>query len=174
MHRMNSSKPNKNFQICALLSGFIFFCPLSGCVIITTPTDGSGSNGSDNGSQNGNGSDGNPTGDVLAVELTASNINPQVGEEVTLSCTIVSGQTNDLGQPIDPVFEFQPTDRLIDIDTTNGTAIFLIDETDTGIEFSFTCSVTDASIIDTNIPDTAAASDPSPPVSIIPTATVAP
>lgn len=166
---MNQKNLYKNFQSCILLSGFIFFCPLSGCVIITTPTDGSGSNGADNGSQNGNGSDGNPTGDVLAVELTASNINPQVSEEVTLICTIVSGQTNDLGQPIDPVFEFQPTDRLIDIDTTNGTAIFLIDETDTGIEFIFTCSVTDTSITNADI-----TSDPSLPVSIIPTATLIP
>ena len=158
---MNQKNPYKIFQFCILLGGWIVLSSLLGCLSITTPTNGNGPNGSGDGFGNG----GDPTGDMPAVELAVSNMNPQVGEEVTLTCTIISGQTNDSGQAIDPVFEFQPTDRLISIDTANGSAIFLINETDTSIEFVFTCSVTDASVTDMDV-----TSDPSLPVSIIPTA----
>lgn len=165
---MNQKIIYKYFRICVLLGGLVSMGSVAGCVAISSPTNGNGTN---NGSGDGLGDDGNddiPIGDTLAVELSASNPNPQVGETVTLTCTIINEPSIDNGFA-DLVFEFQPSERLVNIDPANGSAIFLINETDTGIEFVFTCTVTDTSMTDMNV-----TSDPSPSISIIPTATNVP
>ncbi len=162
---MNQKIIYKNFRICILLGGLVSMGSMAGCVVITSPTNGNDMN---NGSGDGlgdDGKDGVPAGDTLAVELRASNSNPQVGETVTLTCTIINEPSID-NEFADLVFEFQPSDRLVNIDPAFGSAVVLINETDTGIEFVFTCTVTNASMTNLNV-----TSDPSPPVSIIPTAT---
>lgn len=126
---------------------------MSGCVTVSLPGNGGGTNNPDN-----NLPSDTPTPEKITVVLSVSNPNPQVGEEVFLSCNIVTGSA------IDPFFDFQPTNRLIAIDTRNGSATLIVDQTDVGIEFTFTCTVTEASVT----------SDPSQPQSIIPTATLTP
>ena len=124
---------------------------IAGCIIISLPT-----NGNDQGTDPPDNNQQNDTGD--SVVLDVSNPNPQVGEEVFLTCTIIRGMA------VGPAFDFQPSDRLVALDVINGSAVFIVDETDTGIEFTFTCTVTVSGVT----------SDPSPPQTIIPTAVAFP
>ncbi len=151
----------KRHSIYENLWAAVVICGLTaGCIIISLPTNGNdqGTIDPDNGQQGNTGNSNGPNANDLTVVLSVSNPNPQVGEEVTLSCNIISGTATD------PVFDFQPSDRLVAIGTTNGSAFFIVDETDTNIEFTFTCIVTVSGVT----------SDPSPPQTIIPTAVAFP
>jgi len=80
---------------------------------------------------NGNG-DGSGT---LTARLTVSNPTPQLNEEVVLRCSVVG----DVAEVV--TFEFQPDDPRLAVNSTAGTASFVIQESDvTGAGFSFTCT----------------------------------
>jgi len=128
---------NRNRWAGVLIPGLISLSLISGCIAISNPTSGN--------DPNTNNPDNNPPNDTstpeeITVVLSVSNLNPQVGEEVFLSCTIVTGSATD------PAFNFQPPNRLIAIDTMNGSATLIVDQTDIGIEFTFTCTVTEANV----------------------------
>lgn len=76
------------------------------------------------------------TGDIPVVRLTLSNPTPQVNEEVILQCEIVTG-----GSP-GVTFDFQPNDGRLFVDRATGTATFIVEGSDIGVAFSFTCSAT--------------------------------
>ncbi len=76
-------------------------------------------------------------GDVPVVRLTLSNPSPQVGEEVILRCEVVTG--GSLGT----TFAFQPDEGRLFVDRATGSASFIVEGSDIGVAFSFTCSATD-------------------------------
>ena len=111
--------------------GCIELCAALGCDLFDN----------DNGSSSGNGNGPPPSNDNsdtgLRVNLSISNTNPSVGEEVVLLCRVISG---DAGSS--PRFEFQPArDRLV-VDEEQGVARFIVDSSDVGVQFSATCTVT--------------------------------
>lgn len=78
--------------------------------------------------------DGQIDGNVPVVALSVSNPVPQVNEQVVLTCSVVSGDAGGV------TFDFQPaTGRLI-VNRTTGTATFIVQETDIGATFAFTCT----------------------------------
>ncbi len=100
---------------------------IGGCVPVvgggTTTPPGDGDNG-----------DGPVT---FAVSIQVSNPTPQLSEEVTLRCTTV-------GTVMEPLtFDFQSRDVALQVDSTNGTARFLVNESDLGLTIDVTCSASD-------------------------------
>ena len=113
------------------------FSLAGGCVelgIIPPPDNGGGLPDGGDGNGNGGPSDVAPT-----VRLSVSNLTPQVNEQVTLRCI----PTNDAPGPI--LFDFQTSGlasaRLVE-NTEQGTATFIVDESDIGVATSVTCSAT--------------------------------
>jgi hypothetical protein len=110
---------------------------IGGCIelgIIPPPDDGgNGSPDNNNANDNGDGED------VPRVRLSASNLTPQIDEEVTLRCI----QTNDA--PEATMYDFQapggPTGRL-QVDEERGFATFIVQEPDIGAAVTVTCTGT--------------------------------
>ena len=75
-------------------------------------------------------------GDIPVVRLDLSNSSPQVNEEVRLTCSVVGGDAGGV------VFDFQPANGRLFINRASGTASFIVEETDVGVEFAFTCTAT--------------------------------
>ena len=73
-------------------------------------------------------------GDDFAVGLSASNPTPQVNEEVFLTCGVTRGDADGV------VFDFQPANSRLAVDGRGSVASFIIQETDVGQSFTFTCS----------------------------------
>ena len=90
-----------------------------------------------NGPSPGNG-DGNGTGgddpQALRVRLSASNITPQLDETVTLTCSLESGFRAGV------TFSFESTRPRIQTDPNLGTAQFIVQSTDLGTAYSFSCA----------------------------------
>jgi hypothetical protein len=137
------------------------FCSLpAGCVelgIIPPPDNGGGDPPGNN-----NGNDNTDDENMPRVRLTASNLTPQVDEEVTLRCVL----TNEAPEPI--VYEFQaaggPIGR-VQVDELRGTATFIVQQPDIGVAVSVTCTGTNE--FGEGPPSTAqviVATSPEPPV----------
>lgn len=100
----------------------------------STGESGSGGSNGDNFPPDSNGTDGPPD-----VRLTVSNPNPLVGEEVVFTCELVDGDSQGA------TFAFQPVaDRLL-VDARAGTASYIVDQSDIGVEMAVTCTATSAS-----------------------------
>ncbi len=80
--------------------------------------------------------DDQPPGDIPVVRLDLSNPSPQVNEEVRLTCSVVGGDAGGV------LFDFQPANDRLFINRASGTASFIVEETDIGVEFAVTCTAT--------------------------------
>ena len=78
--------------------------------------------------------DGQPDAGIPTVRLSVSNPAPQVNEEVLLTCSVVSDDIDGV------TFDFQPADGRLFVDHTAGTATFIVEQTDIGVVFGFTCT----------------------------------
>jgi len=124
------------FVVSAVSTGLIGACGL---------VQGTGDGSSGNGSDTGNG--------VPVVVLSVSNPTPQVNEEVTLTCSIVTGTPNGV------TFDFQPEGGSLIVNHSTGLALFIVSESDAGTALTYTCTAT----------NTNGTSRPSGQVIIIPT-----
>ena len=117
-----------------------------------------------NGTEPPDADDGTPTGggdvnqsDRPTVRLSVSNPSPLPNEEVQLRCTLQSGSTDGL------IFAFQPTTARLTVDRQQGTASFVVDQSEVGIETTFTCTATNsAGTSPVSNPATIIAVDPGP------------
>lgn len=75
----------------------------------------------------------------LAVRLTASNVVPQVNEQVFLTCLVVAGDPNGIS------IAFQSETSRLTVDTAQGRATFVVDQSDANTEIAFTCTGTTSS-----------------------------
>ncbi len=98
------------------------------------PSDGTPVDGGPDGLPGGNGNNGDP----FVVRLSVSNPTPQVSEQVFLGCEVTQGD------PEGVVFDFQPSSGRLAIDSDQGVASFIVQETDIGQASSFTCSARNA------------------------------
>lgn len=98
-------------------------------------TDGSATDGSDGDDQppDSNGPDGVPV-----VRLDVSNSNPLAGEELLFECTLVEGNSDGV------TFAFQPAGGRLIVDPQSGTALYVVDQSDVGVELVVTCTATNA------------------------------
>ncbi len=118
--------------------------PTSGCVELQallggTPANQGGGSGGSGGSAGSGGGDSTPDtgGEGLAtVVLRVSNATPELDESVTLTCTVESGSTDGLS------FDFTSTLGRLDVDRQRGVAGFIVEQSDLGVAFSFSCSAT--------------------------------
>lgn len=97
-----------------------------------------------------------PGGSVPAVRLQVSNPSPQVNDEVTLTCTVVRGDTAGVTYGFQSVdiphrvarharFKSHPAylpDGRLFVNHATGTATFIVEESDVGVAFNFTCTAT--------------------------------
>ena len=113
---------------------------------------GDGSGGADDGDADSDPNDGG-SATVPRVTLTTSNPTPQVNDQLRLFCHVVEGDATGA------VFDFQPSFGRLMEDSVAGTASLIIDMSDIGSSFSFTCTAT----------TTAGTSDPSPVLIVVPT-----
>jgi hypothetical protein len=134
--------------ICAFL-----VCPISGCIELRAVilealgagdgtedgTGGGGRPGDDGSEPNENDNEPAP-GAVPRVRLIVSNVVPQLGEQVNLSCVRTDGV---VGEEVE--FSFAPAARLATIDKERGTAILIVEQSDLGAQLSFTCQGTNES-----------------------------
>jgi len=72
-----------------------------------------------------------------SVTLEVSNPTPQLNEEVVFTCSLASA--SGAGETL---FEFQPENGRLAIDADRGTAVFIVQESDIGVAFTFTCTAT--------------------------------
>lgn len=79
----------------------------------------------------------NSGGIIPTVSLTISNPTPQINEEVFLTCVVQTGLEANLS------FAFQPAGRLF-VNTSTGRASLIIEASDIGSSFSFTCTATNS------------------------------
>ncbi|RME39202.1 MAG: hypothetical protein D6788_05940 [Planctomycetota bacterium] len=115
---------------------------LAGCLEVqqlltgTTRPPGGGAPPTDNADGGGSGDAGAGGGDVITpqVVLDVSNPAPQLNEELQLVCRVV----NNAGGMIR--FEFQPDDGRLVVDHEAGTAVLVIEPSDIGQTFDFTCT----------------------------------
>ncbi|HNQ23063.1 MAG TPA: hypothetical protein PKK06_08215 [Phycisphaerae bacterium] len=150
MHRHPGStggSPGKWLGICFWMLGVGAAC----CLTLTPgcfdggflPGGGGGGAGGGGSTPDGNGAgDGDSSGEspdepaTVRVVLTVTNPHPLPGDQITLRCTVTDGTSAGV------TFDFAPrTGRLV-IDRTRGTASFIVDQSDVGVTFSFTCSGT--------------------------------
>lgn len=90
-----------------------------------------GGSGSGGGGLPGDGGNAAPV-----VQLSASNPAPRPNEEVLLTCRLTQGDATNA------TFSFQGGANRLAIDARRGTARFLVDASDIGVAFTFTCSAT--------------------------------
>lgn len=134
------------------------FPAIGGCLnleellIRVSPGTGDGSGGDNDGATDGDPDDG-AGATVPRVTLTASNPTPQLNEQLRLFCNVVAGDATGA------VFDFQPSFGRLMEDPVTGTASLIIDTSDIGSSFSFTCTAT----------TTAGTSAPSPVLIVVPT-----
>lgn len=115
--------------------------PLAGCIELglIPPPNGNGQD-NDNTNGNGNDNDGDPQ-EVPAVRLVASNVTPQVNEELILRCELL----NDPGGAI--TYQFQASgsaSQRFQVDPIAGTARFIVEEVDVGVALSVACTATNS------------------------------
>ncbi len=103
---------------------------IGGCV----PVVGTGGDGTTGPPGDGDSGDGAAT---FAVSLQVSNPTPQLLEEVTFRCTPQGAGSDAL------VFDFQSPDVALQVNSTNGTANFVVSESDLGLTFDVTCRASD-------------------------------
>lgn len=154
------SAMRRPWRVLMLWAAASLTVPCHGCIELqfllgTLPPnqtdDGNGGIGNGNGGSNGQDSG------ALRVTLTASNVAPELNENVTLRCTLVSGDPDGV------TFSFSPASRLT-VDSEAGTAQFFVEQADIGVAFTFTCSAA-------NRRET---SPPSSPILITPSETLVP
>lgn len=114
---------------------------IGACALVEGIGDGSSGDGSDTGD------------DVPVVALSVSNPTPQVNEEVTLTCSVVTGTS------IGMTFDFQPEGGSLIVNHSTGLALFIVSEYDAGTALTYTCTGT----------NTNGTSRPSGEVAIFPT-----
>jgi hypothetical protein len=78
------------------------------------------------------------TDEVPVVRLSVSNSNPMVNEEVVFTCRVVDGDAAEV------TFAFQPADARLSVNSRIGTASYIVDQTDVGVELTVTCTATNA------------------------------
>ena len=130
----------RRFGICLVIFGLLS----GGCVELgillgdgwpNGSTNGSATDGSDGDDQppDSNGPDGVPV-----VRLDVSNSNPLAGEELLFECTLVGGDPDGV------TFAFQPAGGRLIVDPQSGTALYVVDQSDVGVELVVTCTATNA------------------------------
>ena len=125
----------RRFYICLVLLGFLS----GGCVELGIllrnewPVDSTGGSNGDVQPPDSNGTDGIPD-----VRLNVSNPNPLAGEEVLFTCTLVEGDSNGV------TFAFQPAGGRLIVEAQSGTASYIVDQSDIGVELIVTCTATNA------------------------------
>lgn len=148
---------SRNMTILAIAWLTGLGCAAGGCVEIAfILTGGSGSSADGGGSTGSFGNDrpaGADSGGVPVTRLTASNTSPSVQEEVFLTCARIAGDAAGI------TFTFAPNDGRLFVDRRQGTASFIVSESDVSQEFVFTCTAT----------NDAGTGEPSNSVVIIPT-----
>lgn len=139
MHRHKNTHPLADTPTLALWLLLVAVSFSTGCVElgIIPPPDNGGIDPPGNGNTNGN--DNGDDDGIPRVRLSASNLTPQVDEEVTLRCIL----TNDATEPI--LYQFQagggPIGR-VQVDEQRGTARFIVQQPDIGVAVSVTCTGT--------------------------------
>ncbi len=103
---------------------------IGGCV----PIVGSRNDGATPPPGNGDNGDGPAT---FAVSIQVSNPTPQLFEEVTFRCTTDGAASEPL------TFDFHSPDVALHVDSINGTASFVVSESDLGLTLDVTCSASD-------------------------------
>lgn len=124
--------------VLPVLCGALVTAP--GCVELglIPPPDNGGTIPDGNGGGNGNGNG----SAVPQVRLTASNVTPQLNEELILRCEL----TNDVREEVE--FSFQGSGTAanrLQVDEQSGVARVIIQETDLGVTATFTCRGTSTS-----------------------------
>ncbi len=132
----------KRTTALCLLTVLVLAVPLGGCVelarlLADLPASGPGGGNTNTNDATPPAND-NTSGTVPTVTLSLSDSVPQVSWEVELQCSVISGDSAGV------LFHFEPDDRLIDINAVNGTAVFIVDEGDVGVQLTFTCSGTNS------------------------------
>jgi len=108
---------------------FIASALIEGCVPVGgIPNDGTTPPPADGG--------GGPA--TFAVSILVSNPTPQLNEEVTFRCTIEDAVPEPL------TFSFRSPDVVLQVDSSNATASFVVSESDVGLTFDVTCRASDA------------------------------
>ncbi len=148
---------SRNMTILAIAWLTTLGCAGGGCVEIAFILRGGSGSSADGGGATdpfGNsGSVGGNTDGVPVARLTASNTSPSVQEEVVLTCTRIAGDATGI------TFAFAPDNGRLAVNERQGTASFIVSESDVNQEFVFTCTAT----------NDAGAGGPSNSVVIIPT-----
>lgn len=131
---------SRNITILAIAWLTALGCAAGGCVEIAFILTGGSGSGADGGGSTGSlGNDlpvgGNSDG-VPVARLTASNTSPSAQEEVFLACTRIAGDATGI------TFTFAPNDGRLFVDRRQGTASFIVSESDVSQEFVFTCTAT--------------------------------
>lgn len=103
----------------------------AGCVF--SPSTGNPPNGGDGGSQPPPTS--NPP--AFTVTISASNVTPQLNEEVLLRCV----PDGDIG--LGATFSFQSADIGLQVNASVGSATFVVTESELGQSIDVSCSATD-------------------------------
>lgn len=127
--------------LCVL--GLVTGCVELQIILQGGPVDADG-NGipSDNGNDSGNGNGGNGGNGAIdppTVQLSASNVNPQLNEEVILTCAQTGGDDATS-------FSFQSPDAPLTVNqgATSATARFVVSEDDIGMTIRITCTAANA------------------------------
>jgi hypothetical protein len=130
----------------AAVAGAIGLLPI-GCVLVTPPPSdnlnfnfNANFNTNDNTGGNVNGNlnlNDNVPGDRPSVRLTVNNSQPFVGDQVDLTCSVLPGEIS-----AGVIYNFEPTSARLVTNPTAGTAFFIVDQSDVGIELVFTCTGT--------------------------------
>lgn len=116
---------------------------MSGCVEISywltgqVPGQQSEGTSNDNDSNTGGNTNDN-SASRLTVRLTASNVTPTVGEEVVLTCSVVTGSNAGL------TFTYEPMSTRLNVNAQTGRATFIVSEPDVGVAFMVRCFAANA------------------------------
>jgi len=114
-HRPGDRNP-RAFGLAGALALALCIAAL-GCPGVLPPPDGTGDDG----------------GSTLEIRLFVSNPTPGVGEQVVLSCTVIAGDATGAS------FSFEPAGALLSVDARQGTASWIVDQTDVDVATSFAC-----------------------------------
>lgn len=117
-----------------LLAGICLPSCIEISLLLTGVRPGTGGNQNDNDNSTNNNDNGSNGDSIPTVRLFASNPAPQLNEEVTLTCTILSGDETNV------TFDFEPASARLIVDEDLGTASFIVSETEIGVSFTFTCT----------------------------------
>ncbi len=129
------------FNAGLMIAAVVYAVLLDGCVPIQAISVRPASSGGDDAPpSDGDNSGADNTGDgpngIPVVSLSLSNPNPQPNEQVLLSCAVVGESDGDV------TFDFQPSSGRLFVNERAGSALFIVEESDIGTAFSFTCRAT--------------------------------